>query len=317
QSLANPGCLVTVNAETCLGSGTRATATTLRSERFDNAIDTTVSPSIRRFNSFLTAHYDVSDTVTAYAEIGYYRASSHAVQPPVINLNAIVIPAPNYWNPFGPVTFANGQANPNRIPGLTNVPAAGLPVRLTTYRFVDTGPQTVDVTNWQSRFLGGLRGRLGGNWDFDTAILYSEAQATDVSPNIDMTALQRSLALSTPDAYNPFSGGCNATPSINDCTPSSQAAIDSILFELRRRSRTTLALADFKLSNSNLFALPGGDVGFALGIEGRRESQRDERDPNLNGRITFRDAVTGETNLSNVAAVSPTPSTRGRRTVFS
>ena len=53
------------------------------------------------------------------------------IQPPTINLNAIVIPASNYWNPFGPVTFANGQANPNRIPGLTNVPAAGLPVRLT------------------------------------------------------------------------------------------------------------------------------------------------------------------------------------------
>ncbi|HEY5712508.1 MAG TPA: TonB-dependent receptor, partial [Allosphingosinicella sp.] len=317
QSIGNPGCLFTINAETCLGSGTRATATTLRNERFDNAIDTTVSPRIHRFNSFLTAHYDVSDTVTAYAEIGYYRASSHAIQPPVINLNAIVIPASNYWNPFGPVTFANGQANPNRIPNLTNVPTAGLPVRLTTYRFVDTGPQTVDVDNWQSRFLGGLRGRLGGNWDFDTAILYSEAQASDVSPNVDMTALQRSLALSTPDAYNPFSGGCNATPSINDCTPSSQAAIDSIVFQLRRRSRTTLGLADFKVSNPSFFALPGGDVGIALGVEGRRETQRDDRNPNLNGTITFTDSVTGEVNLSNVAAVSPTPSTQGARTVFS
>jgi outer membrane receptor protein involved in Fe transport len=317
QSIGNPGCLVTINAETCLGSGTRATATTLRNERFDNAIGTTVSPSIRRFNSFLSAHYDISDNVTAYAEIGYYRASSHAVQPPVINLNAIVIPASNYWNPFGPVTFANGQANPNRIPGLTNVPVAGLPVRLSTYRFVDTGPQKVDVTNWQSRFLGGLRGSLGGSWDFDTAILYSEAQATDVSPNIDMTALQRSLTLSTPDAYNPFSGGCNATPAAGDCTPSSQAAIDSIVFQLRRQSRTTLALADFKLSNAALFSLPGGDVGIAIGVEGRRETQRDDRDPNLNGTITFTDSVTGETNLSNVAAVSPGPSTSGRRTVFS
>ena len=38
-------------------------------------------PSARRssrFNAFLNAHYDISDTITAYAEIGYYRASSHA-----------------------------------------------------------------------------------------------------------------------------------------------------------------------------------------------------------------------------------------------
>jgi iron complex outermembrane receptor protein len=40
------------------------------------------------------------------------------------------------------------------------------------------GMQTVDTTNWQTRFLGGAKGKLG-TFDFDTAILYSEAQATD------------------------------------------------------------------------------------------------------------------------------------------
>jgi outer membrane receptor protein involved in Fe transport len=316
QSALNPGCVVAINTDACFGTGTRATATTLRNERFDNAVDTTVTPGVERFNGFLTGHYDVSDSLTLYTEIGYYRATTHAIQPPTINLNAIVIPASNYWNPFGPTVFANGTVNPNRIAGLTNVPAAGLPVRLTTYRFVDTGPQYVDVTNWQSRFLAGARGRIGG-FDFDSALLYSEAQATDRSDAINMTKLQQSLALSTPDAYNPFSGGCSATPSIGDCSPSSQAAIDAITFKLNRRSKTTLALADFKLSKADLLALPGGDLGLALGVEGRRETQRDDRDPNLNGAITFTDAVTGETSLSNVAAVSPTPSTRGSRTVFS
>lgn len=316
QSILNPGCLQTLNAQTCLGSGTRATATTLRSERFDTRPGTTVSPRINRYNSFLSAHYDISDDLTIYGEAAYYRADTRRIQPPTINLNAIVIPASNYWNPFGPVTFANGQANPNRIPGLTNVPAAGLPVRLTTYRFVDAGYQEVNVENWQSRFLGGVKGRIG-TFDFDSALLYSEAQATDTSNAVDMTKLQAALALSTPDAYNPFSGGCSATPSLGDCTPSSQSTIDSFGFDLVRRSKTTLALADFKVSRADLLSLPGGNLGIALGIEGRRETQADIRDPNLNGTITFRDAVTGETNLSNVAAVSPTPSTRGRRTVFS
>ncbi|MGH6614998.1 TonB-dependent receptor domain-containing protein [Sphingomonas sp.] len=316
QSITNPGCLVTINADTCYGSGTRATTGALRGERFDGAIGTTVSPSIQRYNSFLSAHIDISDTVTAYTEIGYYQAETHAIQPPTINLNAIVVPASNYWNPFGPVTFANGAANPNRIPGLTNVPVGGLPVRLSTYRFVDTGPQYVDVKNWQARFLGGLKGRIG-SFDFDTAVLYSKAQATDRSDAIDMTALQRSLALSTPDAYNPFNGGCSKTPTTGDCNPSSQAAIDAIKFKLRRQSTTTLSLADFKLSRPDLLRLPGGDLGFAFGVEARHETQRDERDPNLNGNIPFVDAVTGETSLSNVAAVSPTPTTQGARTVLS
>ena len=316
QSLLNPGCLVTVNADTCFGSGTRATATTLRSERFDNAVGTTVTPAIQRFNGFLTGNFEVAPEITAYTELGFYRAESHAIQPPVINLNAIVIPASNYWNPFGPVTFANGQANPNRIPGLTNVPAAGLPVRLSTYRFVDTGPQYVDVVNWQARGVFGLRGTIG-TFDFDTAIVYSEADARDSSTAVNMTELQRSLALSTPDAYNPFSGGCSATPSIGDCSPSSQAAIDAITFDLVRRTHTTLALADLKISRSDLIQLPGGDLGIAFGIEGRRETQEDNRDPNVSGENVFTDAVTGEVSLSNTAAVSPTPSTRGSREVFS
>src|SRR3569623_605752 len=316
QSILDPGCVFTINAETCLGTGTRATSTTLRNERFDTAVGTTVAPRINRFNSFLTAHYDVSDSFTLYTELGYYRAQSHAIQPPTINLNAIVIPASNYYNPFGPVTFANGQANPNRIPGLTNVPVAGLPVTLSTYRFVDSGPQYVDVVNWQSRFLAGAKGKID-SFDFDSTILYSEAQATDRSDAINMTKLQQSLSLSTPDAYNPFSGGCSASPSVGDCTPSSQSSIDSFRFKLRRRDTTTLLLGDFKLSNAHLFALPGGDVGLALGVEGRRETQRDERDSNLNGDIPFIDAVTGAVSTSNVAAVSPTPSTSGSRFVAS
>ena len=315
QSIGNAGCLVTLSADTCLGSGTRATASTLRSERFDTRPGTTVSPSIDRYNSFASAHYDISDSLTVYGEAGFYYAETTRIQPPTINLNAIVVPASNYWNPFGATTI-NGVANPNRIPNLTNVPAAGLPVRLSTYRFVDAGNQVVNVTNWQSRFLGGLKGQIG-SFDFDSAILYSAAQATDVSNAINMTKLQQNLALSTPDAYNPFSGGCNATPSLGDCSPASAKTIDSFQFDLKRRSKTTLALADFKMSNARLLALPGGNLGVAFGVEARRETQRDDRDPNLNGSIGFVDMVTGETNLSNVAAVSPTPSTKGARTVFS
>lgn len=316
QSALDPGCAFGIDANTCFGTGTRATASTLRPERFDTRPGTTISPSINRFNGFVTGHYDVGDRVTLYTELGYYRADTQRIQPPTINLNAITIPASNYWNPFGPVTFANGQTNPNRIPGLTNVPAAGLPVRLSTYRFVDAGYQVVNTVNWQDRFLVGAKGKLGG-FDFDTAILYSEAQATDDSNAIDMTKLQANLGLSTPDAYNPFSGGCSAMPSLGDCSPASQATIDSFSVNLRRRSTTTLGLADFKLSKADLLRLPGGNLGIAFGVEGRRETQRDDRDPNLNGTNTFTDAVTGDTNLSNLAAVSPTPSTHGARTIFS
>ncbi|WP_296172126.1 TonB-dependent receptor [uncultured Brevundimonas sp.] len=310
------GCGVDMGGDICLSSGNHNFNTTNRDMRYDTRHETTVRPSVERLNLFLTGRYDLTDNVEAFGEIGYYSAHSRAVQPPVVNLNQIWIPASNYYNPFGPVTFADGSANPNRLPGLTGVPAAGLPVLMTNYRFVDTGFQVVKVDNYQARLLGGLRGEWRG-FDWETALVYSEAEAEDVSPNINMTALQRQLALSTPDAYNPFSGGCVATTSYGDCSPSSRAAIDAIVFDMRRLSRTTLTMADFKLSRGDLFQLPGGPAGMAFGVEARRETQKDDRDANVDGTFTFTDMVTGETNLSNVSAVSPNPDTKGSREVFS
>ncbi|MGX1746163.1 MULTISPECIES: TonB-dependent receptor plug domain-containing protein [unclassified Brevundimonas] len=310
------GCAVDVGNDICLEAGNHNFNRAHRDMRYDTRHETTVRPSVERLNLFLTGRYDLTDSIEAFGEVGYYSAHSRAVQPPVVNLNDIWIPASNYYNPFGPVTFADGTANPNRLPGLTGVPAEGLPVLMTNYRFVDTGFQVVKVDNYQARLLGGLRGEWRGfNWE--TAVVYSEAEAKDVSPNVNMTALQKQLALSTPDAYNPFSGGCVATTSYGDCSPSSQAAIDAIVFDLRRVSRTTLTMADFKLSRGDLFQLPGGPVGMAFGVEARRETQKDDRDANLDGTYTFTDMVSGETNLSNVSAVSPNPDTSGSREVFS
>lgn len=313
------GCLAPVAGGACLDDGTRATAGADRELRYDSATDpTSILPELQRFNGFLTGRYQLNDAVEAYGELGYYQANTRSSQGPVFTLGGskVVIPASNYWNPFGPVTFANGAANPNRLPGL-NIPAAGLPVTLTNYRFVDAGPTVVEVETSQVRFLGGLRGKaLGFNWD--TALLYSEAEVTDEQDGISSTLLQQNLALSTPDAYNPFNGGNPANPAQGgDTTPSSQAALDAIRVNSVRRGRSTLALWDFKVSRPDLYALPGGDVGVAAGIEQRRETQLDDRDPRIDGTITFRDSVTGELQGSDLFGVSPTPDTKGSRNVTS
>jgi len=316
QPTALAGCLVPTG-DICLGSGALNFNGVQRELRFDTAPGTTILPDTQRLNLFVAGHYDLTDSVTAFGEVGYYTADTQRIQPPVINLNTLTIPASNYWNPFGPVTFADGRTNPNRISGLTNVPVTGLPITLATqYRFVDAGYQRVDVSNYQARALAGLRGEWRG-FDWETALLYSEAEALDVSDAVKTSALQASLALSTPDAYNPFSGGCVNQTSFGDCTPSSRAAIDAITFRLRRESRTTLSQFDFKVSRSDLFSLPAGDVGVAFGFETRRETQRDNRDENLDGTIPFVDSVTGARQLSNVIAVSQNPDTRGDRTVSS
>lgn len=310
------GCTAPVGGDVCLASGNISYSGAGRELRYDGARGTTQSPDVERLNLFVSGHYDLDNGVTAFGELGYYTASTQNIQPPTILLNPLWIPASNYWNPFGPVTFADGTRNPNRLAGLTNVPASGTAVKLVRYRFNDLGAQVVDVDNWQSRFLGGLRGEWRG-FDWESALLYSEAEATDSSNAVNLTALQANLALSTPDAYNPFSGGCVNDTSFGDCTPSSQAAIDAITTDLTRVSKTTLALWDFKVSRPDVFTLPGGPIGMALGVEARRETQRDDRDADLDGTNIFRDSVSGEISQSNIAAVSSNPDTYGKREVYS
>ena len=312
------GCVTEVSNGLCIGTGAVPYSTTANVLKYNavanNAI--TIAPAVSRANFSFNAHYDLTDDVTLYTSDQYYSSESHGLTTQPTTLVAVGVPASNYWNPLGPVTFANGTTNPNRLPGLTNVPASGLPVTIATYRFDDLGPDHVDVASYQDRFLVGLKGHKYG-WDWDSAILYGEAQVTDTSDGVDSNKLAASLALSTPDAYDPFNGSCLNGAGGGDCTPSSQAALNSIKIRLVRRSITTLLNGDFKVTRSDLFALPGGEVGIAMGVEARREGHEDIRDPRVNGSEPFTDPVTGLVSLSSATGVNVTPSTSGHRTVFS
>ncbi len=311
------GCQLGVGNGLCIDDGALATSGVDRDLRFDSAaLNTTVIPSLKRENLFVTSHYDITDTVTAFGELGLYHAKTNAQQGPIATLSSgvISIPTSNYWNPFGPVTFANGATNPNRLANL-NVPASGLSLTLRGYTFADLGLTEVDVTNTQYRVLGGLRGeKFGFNWE--TAAFYSEATAKDVSDNISNTKLYAQLALSTPDAYNVFNGANIYNTSGADTTVNSQAAIDAIRVKAVRKTKSTLGSWDFKVSKPDLFSLPAGDVGMATGVELRRETQMDDRDSRIDGSTTFTDPISGAV-LSDLINSSINPDTKGHRTVAS
>ncbi|MGF7154718.1 TonB-dependent receptor domain-containing protein [Novosphingobium gossypii] len=317
QPSTNSGCQRSIGNGICIDDGNRATAAADRNLRGDAQANypMSVMPSLKRLNLFATTHYDLTDNLTVFGEAGYYLAQTESVQDAVFSIGSIrmTVPASNYWNPFAATTLPDGTVNPNRVAGL-NIPASGLPVTITSYRFSDLGPTRVKVENQQSRFLLGLRGNFG-KFNWETAALYSSAQVIDKQDGISSTLLQQNLALSTPNAYNPFNGGNLTNPSGVDTTVSNQAALDSISIIATRRGKTTLALGDFKVSTPDLVTLPGGNVGFAAGAEVRRDTQLDDRDSRVDGTITWTDTVTGTVQPSDLYGVSPTPDTYGARTV--
>ena len=103
-----PSCDIDMGNGLCLASGNTNFNTNHRELRYDTRFETTVRPSVERLNLYLTGHHELGNGIEAFGEVGYYHADSKAVQPPVVNLNSLWIPASNYWNPFGPVTTSYG-----------------------------------------------------------------------------------------------------------------------------------------------------------------------------------------------------------------
>ena len=309
------GCRLDFGNGLCARNGTTPTTDV----RYNRAFGTTLISEKTRYNAAALLNYEFSNSLEGYFEGTYYRSESSRNITPAAILSAVPVGISRnaYWNPFGAVTLPDGTPNPNRLPG-TTIDAGGADVIMERYRFVDVGPRTVDVDKDTFRLVAGLRGNFGA-WDFDTGFVYSEAKLTDLEGNrISLTLMQEAINRSTPDAYNPFNGGCvTGDPGEGDCTANPQSVIDPFVIDVFRKGGTTLALADFKVSNNSLFALPGGDVGIAAGVEWRRETFFDDRDPRLDGTITWTDSVTGVFNESDVAGTSPSPDTSGSREVWS
>jgi len=303
QPSTNAGCIVQLTAETCIDDGSQDVAGADQNLRWDSQKEfpSSFDPEYNRLNLFATTKYDFDSGIGFFSELGYYRSRSHMLQPTASSISSqvAIVPASNYWNPFGATYLPDGSLNPNRLAGL-NIPDEGVDVAIRGIKM--ERPSIVDVDHKQYRVLAGLRGLQFG-FDWETALLYSEATAEDRMNAISSTALERRMSLSTPDAYNPFA-----------TTVNTDAAIDAISFEAVRATKSTLALWDFKASRPDLFSLPSGNIGLAAGVEVRRETQHDDRDPHVDGTITWT-SLSGVEYPGDMYGVSPTPDTYGKRTV--
>lgn len=307
------GCRLQFGGGICAAAGVTPTADVRYNTNFGNSLISKKD----RYNAVALFNYELTDNLEAYFEGSYYRSESERFLDASAILSAVPVGISRnaFYNPFGPTT-RNGQPNPLRLAG-TTIPSTGADLIMERYRFVDAGNRIVDVEKDSYRLVTGLRGNLGA-WDFDTGFLYSEAKTVDLERNrVSLTLLQNQLNLTTPDAYNPFNGGCLDDPGRGDCTPNSKSSIDPFRIDVFRRGGTSLALADFKISRDDLISLPGGNLGVAGGVEWRRETFYDDRDPRLDGTITFTDSVTGVFNGSDVAGTSESPDTDGSRNVYS
>ena len=261
-----------------------------------------VSAELDRWTVFAFLNHQFGNGLESFSELMIYRSDTnlrrHASAP--FSTVKLRVGQRNHYNPFGPC------GSPNRLPAseIPDVPCDGLELTIDNYRFAEV-PRIVDNSGQALRLLQGLRGNAG-EWYWEGAVLYSQATREDITRNrVSNTLMVEALRDPTPAAYNPFSGGVNSN-------------LQRALVDVYRDNEMTLSMADFQLNRDNLWMLPAGPIGFAGGLEFRRESFEDDRDPRLDGSIAFTD-FDGDTFpfVSDVVNSSPTPDNSGSRNVTS
>ena len=270
-----------------------------------------VSSDLDRYNVFLYVNHEFESGIESFSELSWYQAESNFnADASYLSIGAsdIQIGPEYYYNPFGPCLLADGSVNPNRI---AEADEAGLSCngnRLEVDNFRHLEAPRVSITkNDVFRVLQGFRG-TAGNWDWETALVWSEAERDNrTKDRISNTAIQELLNSSSPDTYNIFNGAAG-----------DRSGLEPALIEVYRIDKSDLKMVDFKITRNDLFELPAGPVGFLAGVEYREESFTDDRDPRLDGTIAFV-SYEGATfpEVSDVANSSPTADNSGERDVTS
>ena len=296
------------------GNGTCVSTSSSSSSAVRAQYNTTrwMRPDLERNNLFVFINTELDNGIEAYSEIGFYNSLATQQLYGGTTLGAgscartgsctqpLLVPLSNYW--LNQLVDSSG----NKLVGSSQI-TNGLGLFKARNRF-DT-PRGYDSHRTTLRLLQGLRGSMG-NWDWDAAVLWSQAKSKqNNSGRQSLTLLNEALALSTPDAYNPFCG-----PNCNDESP--------FTIDIVRGNSTSLYMFDFKASTPELFDLPAGPVGMLVGFESRKESYQDMRDPRINGQITYTVPAgpkTGETFpiISDIVNSSATPDSSGSRTTYS
>ncbi|MCH2264227.1 MAG: TonB-dependent receptor [SAR86 cluster bacterium] len=262
---------------------------------------TDVRSELERMNVVMFINHDMGNGTEAFTEVAFYTSESDRIAHPSYAFSSSKhrVGADNY--------YLNSLRFDGTVDGTTysEFLFAGYQLYMDNYRYEER-QRLVNVKKDTYRFLQGFRGSTG-DWDWETAFVTSKATSDDVTSNrMSNNLLKEALNDATAAAYNPFTGGNYETN------------IERTLIDVYRKGSSELTMFDFKMSNNELWTLPAGDVGLLLGFELRDEEMDDDRDPRLDGTITYTD-YEGDTYplVADVLNSSPTGDVSGSRDVTS
>jgi outer membrane receptor protein involved in Fe transport len=267
-------------------------------------------PSSERYGGYVAMDHKIfGDQLVVYADGMYQNVKTH---------NELAAPATGNFQSPGFTTLAI----PPRVPN----PAGTTPLGGPTYAETGMTPGAFNPFNPFNQIIsGGTRARLAefgnrlfdnesdawlatlgfrgdklfnGTWGYDTGFRYSQIKNTTTGQQVSISRFNRILNqadpifnpaspqyIGTPVAFNPF--GDFRVP-----IPSNDASIEFARVHPRDIDTSKLATLDATIYTTDLFDLPAGGIGFALGGQFRRESLNEDPDQlNINGDIAGNSAI--------------------------
>lgn len=207
---------------------------------------------MHRLNVYASGEYDITDTITAYAQLLHtdYQVTGQVGWTPTLFVAPLTVPVTNPFIPADLRTILASRPNPTQ-PFTLNQRFMGFEDR----KFISD----VNVT----QYLAGLRGELGvSDWQWD---IYGSHDSMDMVETQDAALLLSRLQplLNAPDGgaslcaggYNPFG--------LTNATGVSAACRDFVETETHDFTETSQDIVEANITG-RLFSLPGGDARFSV-----------------------------------------------------
>lgn len=247
-----------------------------------------LQPTFSTFNIAFTGNYDISDNANLYGDVKYVRTKADSIG------------QPSFFEYSSGIFI--GRDNAYIHPSLGSVmDDLGLS-SINLHRFnEDIGRRTENNVRETTRAVIGLRGEFGDDWGYDAYALYGKTEREQV--NVDN--LIRERFRQSADAIFAADGSivCRDEDARADgCIPTTlfgfqnvdSAAADWFTTDSISTSEIQQTVVNFSVTNSGIFELPAGYVGFAGGFEYRKEESHDIPDAFAATGATFLTALQEE-----------------------
>ncbi|MCG2593503.1 TonB-dependent receptor [Ramlibacter sp. XY19] len=205
-----------------------------------------------------------------FVELGYYQMHSRIQNTPLVPSGTIFTPAGDVISNTAATQL--GAAHPDN-------PYFGTAARLSYNPGFEIGPNINSSDSHTVRVVAGVKGSVS-NWDYDTALSYSEVKQTDTSEKrinwrvsnalLNPTAANVAAATANSAAYAALPAGTFWRIGEN-AWMNSPAMYNALLADQSRSGFSKQYGIDFKAS-TELGKLDGGAIGLAIGGEVRHEA---------------------------------------------